>query len=131
MLDRHILFPCRFPASFVVIEQVCGFGENSIVEYTQMAGGGHPVTVGSFLMIHHAERFVLVAVFEEIDCLVGDNIRCISFFYDVLSVFPEVRVVVVALLMLAAEYAPVVKSLRFADKMPFTDHGSLITGLLK
>ena len=81
-------------------------------------------------MIHHAERFVLVAVFEEIDCLVGDNIRCISFFYDVLSVFPEVRVVVVALLMLAAEYAPVVKSLRFADKMPFTDHGSLITGLL-
>ena len=48
-----------------------------------------------------------------------------------LAVFPKVGVVVVTLFVLTAENAPMVEPLRLADEMPFTDHGSLITGLLK
>ena len=93
-----------------------------------MTGSGHPVTVWGFLVIHHAERFALVAAFEEFD---GNNIRSISFFYDMFSVFPEIRIVIVTLLMLAAKDTPMVETLRFADEVPFADHGSLVSGLLK
>ncbi len=48
-----------------------------------------------------------------------------------LAVFPKVGVVVVALFVLTAEDAPMVETLRFTDKMPFTNYCSLISGLLK
>ena len=95
MFDRHVLFTGCSSAAFIVVEQISRFRESGIVEYTQMTGSRHPVAVRSFLMIHHAERFVLVATFEE--------------FKD----------------------APMIESLRFTDKMPFTNYCSLISGLLK
>ena len=48
-----------------------------------------------------------------------------------LAVFPKVGVVVVALFVLTAEDAPMVETLRFADKMPFTNHCGLVSGLLE
>ena len=33
--------------------------------------------------------------------------------------------------MLAAKDTPMVETLRFADEMPFANHGSLVSGLLK
>ena len=131
MFDRHILFTSRSSTSFVVVEQVGRFGKGSIVEDTQIAGSRHPVAVRCFLMIHHAERFALVAAFEEFDGFICDNVCCISFFNDMFTVFPEVRIVIVALFMLTAKDAPMVETLRLTDKVPLADHGSLISGLLK
>ena len=85
----------------------------------------------SFLVIHHTERFVLIPAFEKFNGFISDNIRRISFFYDMLAVFPKVRVVVIALFMLTAKDAPMIEPLRFTDKMPFTNHGSLVSGLLE
>ena len=82
-------------------------------------------------MIHHAERLVPVTTFKKFNRFVRDDIRSISFFYYVFSIFPEVRSIVVTLFMLTAQDTPMVKSLRFADEMPFTNHCSLVAGLLK
>ena len=131
MFDRHILFTGCSSAAFIVVEQISRFRESGIVEYTQMAGSRHPVAVRSFLMIHHAERFVLVATFEEFNGFISNNIRGVSFFYNMLPVFPKIRIVIVTLFVLAAKDAPMIESLRFTDKMPFTNYCSLISGLLK
>ena len=48
-----------------------------------------------------------------------------------LPVFPEIRIVIVTLFVLAAKDAPMIESLRFTDKMPFTNYCSLISGLLE
>ena len=82
-------------------------------------------------MIHHAERFALVPAFEEFDGLVCDDVRGIAFLYDMFAVFPEIGVVIIALFVLAAQDTPVVEALRFADKMPFANHGRLVAGLLE
>ena len=131
MFDGHVLLAGCSAASLVVVEQAGGFRECGIVEDAQVARSRHPVAVRRFLMIHHAERFALVPAFEEFDGLVCDDVRGIPFLYDMFAVFPEIGVVIIALFVLAAQDAPVVEALRFADKMPFANHGRLVAGLLE
>ena len=112
--------------------RICRLGKNIAPRFANRyydavtVGSGHPVTVWGFLVIHHAERFVLVPSFKEFNCFVGNNIRSISFFYDMFSVFPEIRIVIVTLLMLAAKDTPMVETLRFADEVPFAEINLLI-----
>ena len=47
------------------------------------------------------------------------------------AIFPEIGIVIISLFVLATENTPMVKTLRFADKVPFTNHSRLIPGLLK
>ena len=131
MFDGHVLLAGCSAASLVVVEQAGGFRECGIVEDAQVARSRHPVAVRRFLMIHHAERLVLVATFEEFNGFISNNIRGVSFFYNMLPVFPKIRIVIVTLFVLAAKDAPMIESLRFTDKMPFTNYCSLISGLLK
>lgn len=82
-------------------------------------------------MVHHAEWFVFISVFQKFDSLVCYDVRSVAFLYDMLAILPKIRIIVVSLLMLTAENTPVIETLRFTDEVPFTNYGCLVAGLLE
>ena len=122
-VDIHFLFLCCF-TSFVVVEVVGGHGEVHIVIKMIMTFGRPPVAVHGFVVHHHKERLVPVAVFQPVYGLFGDNVRHVSVYAYRIVLGDEVGVIVFSLIV---QDSPIIKSGRLRHQMPFTDQSGLIT----
>ena len=87
-------------------------------------------TVRSLVVKKHTEWLAFIAlVFNPVDSLIGNNISGITFYlYSFAIHLDEGRVIVVAL---SRKDFPMVKALRVANQMPFTNHGCLVSILLE
>ena len=122
MFNRHILFFSRTSSAFIDIEKRTGFRKNRVIEHSQMTGSRHPVPMRSFLMEHHTKRSAFVPVLQILNRFICDNIGYIALLYHMLTIFNKIGIIVIALLMLTTQDAPVIKALRLGYQVPLTDY---------
>ena len=128
--DRHVLLTGRVAASFVVVEQVVGFGDLDVVVHVEVlraraaSYGAEPCAGTSSRTVCLLIAFVLQPVEGDI----GDNVGGIAGVFDRFAVANHRRVVVRPL---ASEDFVKVKSGRPGSQVPLTDHGGLISASLQ
>ena len=84
-----------------------------------MSWRGHPVAVWRLVMYHKHIWSLVIILVNEFYGLVCDYVGDISSLRHYSPVFAKIRRIIVSLLMLSAQYAPMVKSLGFGNEMPF------------
>ena len=129
VVERHVFANLHFcgtgsgTAGIVVIEIVGKF-ERSILILAQIFDFGQPVAVAGFVMDEKRKRTCLVAiVIQPRDGLVGDDVGEVALLLILSFGIDEARIVVVTL---SREDVPVVKTRRGTVQVPLSDDGGLI-----
>src|SRR5258708_4079653 len=106
-------------ASFVVIEQVVGFGDFLALKQLLVFRRGLPGTMRSLVVAHQEERLLFVALLQPIETDVGDNIGAIAFMLFPLATIDEHGIV---LTPFALHAFPILQSPTIALPVPLYHH---------
>ena len=129
--DVHFLRACGAASGGVVVPESGRQGEVDAVVHAEVAQGRNPVAVGCLVVHHETEGFRRVALVEELNGVVGDEVGGVAFLTQVFAagvLTAEHGVVVRALVV---EHVIVVEALGRAVEVPLAHHGRLVTGALQ
>ena len=126
--DAHLLLLGSEPSLIIIIECLWQRIFAVIVE-VKVTSVGIPHAMWRLMMQQQAERLLLVAFLRKpVQRKIGGDVRDIPLPPDSISIADKVGIVIVAL---SDKDVPVVKARRDRNKMPFADHGCLISRLLQ
>ena len=128
LFDPHPLLLHGGSAGGIIVIEGLRQREFNVLIQVQVLEVRHPGTVRGLVVDVKEEGFIFVPVLQEFDGMVGDQVRCISFFPDVLALGLgglEYRIVI---LSLVTEHPERIETLGLAEHVPLSDDGSLVTG---
>ena len=85
LLDAHLLLVCGTATRGVVVAEGLGQGELDVLIEVEHIEWRHPIAMGCLVMDEECKGLFLVSPFEELYGMVGDEVRGVAFFLDILA----------------------------------------------
>ncbi len=118
----------RRAAVLVLIVKRLGERDVVIVVHLGVLAVRLPLAVRRLVVVHQAERLILLAVLDEVQCLVGDDVGHVTLDRRALAVGDEDRIEVPSL---SDQYRPLIEASRVGYQVPFANDAGLIARIVK
>ena len=131
LINRHLLCVGGRATGCIIVPHGLGQGELGVVVHAQILHIRKPAAMRCLVVNEQTERLRCVAMVEEVNGVVGDEIGGIAFLTDILPVRGRTLELRIPIGALVVEHMITIEALRLAHEVPLANHAGLVACLLE